>query len=162
MQCRYCKYSTLQQDLLFKHTRLHHWQPGRGSFPCLYPECIYSFKTTGALKTHLWRIHSKSNKPTVNATFCCELCEFKDVCSQAAFLRHLGRHLQSWGFLYLAGYFEDCSDFLFVQPTNPIFPNWQFSLQQLKTLFCKSEPKTITFFLFYFIFCNFCKFLKHN
>ncbi|KAL2082779.1 hypothetical protein ACEWY4_022597 [Coilia grayii] len=99
MQCRYCKFSHSQQDILLKHYRLHHWQAGKGSFPCIHPDCVCIFTTTGALKTHLWRAHPKVDRPssacTDHGSFRCELCDFSDICSLAQFLKHLGRHLQN-------------------------------------------------------------------
>lgn len=99
MQCHYYKFSHLQQDILLKHYRLHHWQAGKGSFPCIHPDCVCMFTTTGALKTHLWRAHPKIDRPTQtgtdHASFRCELCEFSDICSLTQFLKHLGRHLQN-------------------------------------------------------------------
>ncbi len=95
MQCRYCKYNCASQNLLLRHYRLKHWRPGRREpLLCLYPECVCSFKTPGGLKTHLYRVHTNSDKTTVQATFKCDLCDYHNVCTEKNFIRHLGTHLK--------------------------------------------------------------------
>ncbi len=93
MQCRFCKFFSLHQDILFKHYRTCHWSVNATSFSCLHPECVCIFKTIGALKTHLWREHRKTGSK--NATFSCDNCDFKDICSQSEFLQHLRGHLKN-------------------------------------------------------------------
>jgi len=96
MQCKNCKFSHSDPEVLLKHYRLRHGQGHQGrNWPCLYPDCVCSFRTSGALKSHLTRYHTKSALRQINTTFKCELCEFKTVCSESRFFSHLGGHLRS-------------------------------------------------------------------
>lgn len=92
MQCRFCKFTSSNQETLLKHFRLHH---GQGAYwPCIHTDCVCVFKTPGALRSHLSRSHSvvKIHK---NSTFQCELCDFKEICSEKTFWNHLGHHLKN-------------------------------------------------------------------
>lgn len=92
MQCKQCKFSSSSQDVLLKQCHLHH---GKGShWPCIHVDYVCTFKTSGALRSHL----SRSHKSTVSApisTFQCELCEFKEICSETTFWNHLANHLRN-------------------------------------------------------------------
>lgn len=93
MQCRFCKFSSVDQQVLLKHCRLRHG--GGANWPCIHIDCVCTFKTPGALKSHLYRSHSKTVKRQENSTFQCELCEFKDICSESKFFTHIGHHLRN-------------------------------------------------------------------
>ncbi|XP_034051009.1 uncharacterized protein LOC117531911 isoform X2 [Thalassophryne amazonica] len=92
MQCRFCKFTSSSQETLLKHFRLHHGQGAH--WPCIHTDCVCVFKTSGALRSHLSRSHSvvKIHK---NSTFQCELCDFKEICSEKTFWNHLGHHLKN-------------------------------------------------------------------
>ncbi|KAL3999898.1 somatostatin receptor 2 [Sarotherodon galilaeus] len=92
MQCRFCKFTSSSQETLLKHFRLHHGQGAH--WPCIHTDCVCVFKTPGALRSHLSRSHSivRIHK---NSTFQCELCDFKEVCSEKTFWTHLGHHLKN-------------------------------------------------------------------
>lgn len=92
MQCKLCKFSSSSQDVLLKHCRLRH---GKGAhWPCIHTDCVCIFKTSGALRSHLSRSH-KSTVNSPNSTFQCELCEFKEICSEKTFWNHLANHLRN-------------------------------------------------------------------
>ncbi|XP_056336525.1 uncharacterized protein LOC130247306 isoform X1 [Danio aesculapii] len=97
MQCmmQYCKYTSASQNLLLRHYRLKHWYPSRCvPLVCLFPECVCTFKTPGALKSHLYRVHTNFDKRTEQATFNCDLCDYHNVCCEKVFMQHLGTYLK--------------------------------------------------------------------
>ena len=92
MQCKFCTFVGSNQDVLLRHHRLRH---GRGAhWPCIHIDCASNFKTAGALRSHLSRSHSRTAKPQEKSHFSCELCEFRDLCTERKFLVHLGHHLR--------------------------------------------------------------------
>lgn len=46
------------------------------------------------MKSHLSRAHKKTGKSEIQATFCCNLCDFKNLCSAVKFIAHLRNHLK--------------------------------------------------------------------
>jgi len=95
MQCRYCKFSNSDPEVLVKHYRLRHGQGHKGTnWPCLYSDCVCSFRTQSALKSHLSRCHTCRTIRQVILTFKCDLCEFENVCSETIYFRHLNGHLK--------------------------------------------------------------------
>lgn len=92
MRCRFCKFTSSSQGTLLKHFRLHHRQGAH--WPCIHISCVCVFKTHGALRSHLSRSHS-TVKVHENSTFQCELCDFKEICSEKSFWNHLGHHLKN-------------------------------------------------------------------
>lgn len=93
MQCKICKFTHSSQDVLLKHTRLRHG--GEVTWNCFYDNCVCTFKTRSALKSHLTRIHNRSRKHQGNWTFLCDLCDFNEFCTEIHYFAHLGRHLQN-------------------------------------------------------------------
>ncbi len=92
MKCRFCSFATASQERLLRHHRFRH---RRGAYwPCVYSDCVCTFKTPGALKSHLTRSHCRTAKIQDKFTFFCELCEFREICTQQSFFTHLGRHLK--------------------------------------------------------------------
>ena len=92
MQCKFCTFVGSNQDVLLRHHRLRH---GRGAhWPCIHIDCASNFKTAGSLRSHLSRSHSRTTKPQEKSHFSCELCEFRDLCTERKFLVHLGHHLR--------------------------------------------------------------------
>lgn len=77
------------QEVLVRHHRLHH---RRGfHWPCIHRDCFCTFKTQGALRSHLCRSH-KAEKKQEKFIYSCDICEFKDICSQNTFISHLLKH----------------------------------------------------------------------
>lgn len=94
MQCKLCKFSHSSREVLLKHYRLRHYQGRSWQHPCLYTDCVCTFKTVGALKTHLTRSHKHTAALNDHFNFSCELCDFKDVCQPSQFLNHIRNHLR--------------------------------------------------------------------
>lgn len=76
-------------DILLKHYLLCHYQGRTCPLPCLYPECVCTFRTPGALKSHLSRVHRPVPQQTAQFNFECEACQPK------TFLNHLKSHLRN-------------------------------------------------------------------
>lgn len=93
MQCKICNCTHSSQDVLLKHTRLQHG--GGVTWNCFYDNCVCTFKTRSAHKSHLTRIHNISRKHQGNWTFLCDLCDFNEFCTEIHYFAHLGRHLQN-------------------------------------------------------------------
>lgn len=92
MKCCFCSFASASQERLLRHHRLRH---GRGAYwPCVYSDCVCTFKTPGALKSHFTRSHCRTAKIQDKFTFFCDLCEFREICTQQSFFTHLGRHLK--------------------------------------------------------------------
>ncbi|XP_035863592.1 uncharacterized protein LOC116045721 [Sander lucioperca] len=93
MKCGFCGFLSSSQEALLRHHRLRH---RRGShWPCIYSDCVCTFKTPGALKSHLTRSHCRTVRRQVTSSFFCELCEFKETCTERTFFTHLGHHLKN-------------------------------------------------------------------
>lgn len=93
MRCKFCSFVSSSQDGLLRHHRLRH---GRGAhWPCVYSDCVCTFKTHGALKSHLTRSHCRTVRRPDTCTFFCELCDFRENCTQHTFFTHLGHHLKN-------------------------------------------------------------------
>lgn len=93
MKCGFCGFLSSSQEDLLRHHRLRH---RRGShWPCIYSDCVCTFKTPGALKSHLTRSHCRTVRRQVTSSFFCELCEFKETCTERTFFTHLGHHLKN-------------------------------------------------------------------
>ena len=92
-----CKFETSTKTKLRKHYRLHHGHGGQ-PFPCLYQNCLCSFKTWSSLKSHLTRNHSQETQETVRSSetlsFSCQCCNASAISTERQFFEHLGRHLK--------------------------------------------------------------------
>ncbi|XP_041863678.1 uncharacterized protein LOC121653945 [Melanotaenia boesemani] len=93
MRCRRCGFISSSQEGLLRHHQLRHKK--ETLWPCVFSDCVCTFKTPGALKSHLTRSHCRSEKREETATFFCELCEFREICTQRTFFTHLGHHLKN-------------------------------------------------------------------
>ena len=95
MLCRHCKFSHLDLKELLKHYRLHHWHHVDRLLQCVFIDCVCTFKSKSALKTHLSRFHpqSKPKKTEACATVKCDICEFSEVCDETTYFKHLTGHL---------------------------------------------------------------------
>ncbi len=95
MQCKYCKFSHSDTEVLVKHYRLRHGQGHKGTnWPCLYPDCVCSFRTQGALKSHLSRCHTSRTIRQVSLSFKCVLRCLKNVFSLQTFSNSHNSHLR--------------------------------------------------------------------
>lgn len=93
-KCKYCPVNCEKRGQLFKHYRLKHGSYGRTEpFPCLYQECLCTFKSLNALKVHLSRLHTKTLDQQLNVDapvkFCCLSCGFSESCSETDYFTHL-------------------------------------------------------------------------
>ncbi len=94
MQCKLCEFDHSSREVLLKHYRLRHYQGRSWQHPCLYTDCVCTYKIVGALKTHLTRSYKHTAAVTDHFNFSCELCDFKDVCQPSQFLNHIRNHLR--------------------------------------------------------------------
>ncbi|RCU38832.1 hypothetical protein DVA76_16805 [Acinetobacter baumannii] len=94
--CKYCTFCAEKRCFLLKHYRLKHGCHTRISpLPCLYKECLCTFKSFNALKVHLSTWHTQKDLGNVGETaFHCQLCDFVEPCTGADFFTHLRRHLK--------------------------------------------------------------------
>ena len=93
-KCKYCHFTCEKRAQLFKHYRIKHASFARTEpFPCLYQECVCTFKSLNALKVHLSRLHTKSLDPQpcvdVPVKFSCLSCGFAESCFETDFFTHL-------------------------------------------------------------------------
>ncbi len=93
MRCKFCNFACTNQEGLFKHYHLRHG--GGANWPCIYSDCVCTFRTHGALKTHLTRSHCRTKRRAETCTFFCESCEFRENCTQHTFFSHLAHHLRN-------------------------------------------------------------------
>lgn len=92
MKCKFCGFVSSSQEGLLRHHQLRH---RRGAYwPCVYTDCECTFRTRGALRSHLTRSHCRTVKKQETLTFFCDLCEFREICTQRTFFTHLGHHLK--------------------------------------------------------------------
>lgn len=85
--CKFCTFVSPKRGQLLKHYRLKH-----GGFtnispiPCLYQQCICTFKTFNALKVRLCRFHSQITREKDNVqTFNRQVCVFNEPCIENDF-----------------------------------------------------------------------------
>ncbi len=105
MQCKLCKFVHSSREVLLKHYRLRHYQGRSWQHPCVYTDCVCTYKTVGELKTHLTRSHKHTAAVTDHLHFSYELCDIKDVCQPSEFLNHIRNHLRSMTVICA---FKDC------------------------------------------------------
>lgn len=92
MQCKLCSFTGNEADLI-QHYELHHRRPHH--WPCVHTTCVCVFRTRGALKSHLSRVHNPGQTiHQSNIIFKCELCDFHELCSEGDITKHLGNHLK--------------------------------------------------------------------
>lgn len=99
--CKLCGISLSSKTHLRKHCRLKHSHFCRVSpLPCLYADCICTFQSFGALKTHLSRYHTAESSfskggSLVRLSLKCSLCTFQQPFSESIFFSHLRGHLRN-------------------------------------------------------------------
>lgn len=102
-KCKFCLFSCEKRAQLLKHYRLKHGGFTRSTpIPCLYTDCLCSFKSFNSLRVHLTKNHSHQvhgsqasaleNTPLI---FHCLLCSFEEPCTESIFLSHLRQHLKN-------------------------------------------------------------------
>nr|XP_054606036.1 uncharacterized protein LOC129166763 [Nothobranchius furzeri] len=93
--CKCCSFSSPNRRTLITHHKLKHCTQARHfPLPCLYADCVCSFRTESSLRKHLARDHSCSsseNPATLNLI--CELCCFSETCTITEYFAHLKKHL---------------------------------------------------------------------
>ncbi|XP_037401910.1 uncharacterized protein LOC119265406 isoform X2 [Pygocentrus nattereri] len=95
--CKICNFSSLKRLALLKHYRLQHGHFGRNqSIPCLHSDCPCSFRTWGALRTHLSRDHPQTTKPGQLLSFTCLVCNSCYFHTERQYFEHLGGHLKKF------------------------------------------------------------------
>ncbi|XP_056598970.1 uncharacterized protein LOC130417430 [Triplophysa dalaica] len=97
--CKICRFSSPNQRVLITHYKLKHChQASHCPLPCIYKDCVCTFRSELSLKKHLTRDHSQcveafkllKAKSNVN----CDLCNFSEVCSVSQYFAHLKTHIQ--------------------------------------------------------------------
>lgn len=106
-QCKNCNFTTSKRLDLLRHYRLQHGHFGRSqSIPCLYQDCPCTFRTWGALRTHLSRYHPQATKPGQLLSFTCLVCNSSCFDTERIYFEHLGCHLKK--FETVTCVFKDC------------------------------------------------------
>ena len=102
--CKLCSVPFTCRAKLFTHYRLQHSQTSAVSpMPCLYEDCICTFKTLSSLGAHLSRNHKSEISSSVGlsqehvstVSFKCPLCTFEEPFSESGVFYHLRRHLKN-------------------------------------------------------------------
>lgn len=89
-KCKFCLFSCEKRAQLLKHYRLNHGGFTRSTpIPCLYTDCLCSFKSFNSFRVHLTKNHShqvhgsqasaRENTPFI---FHCLLCSFEEPCTE--------------------------------------------------------------------------------
>lgn len=103
--CKICRFSSPNQRTLITHYKLKlcH-QASHCPLPCIYKDCVCTFRSELSLKKHLTCDHSqcvqassKFLKATSNVS--CDLCNFSEACSVSQYFAHLKTHIKKsqWG-----------------------------------------------------------------
>lgn len=90
--CKSCNFRTSTRLELLKHYRLKHLHTR--SLPCLYSDCLCSFKGWGALKTHLSRDHPEPEQLGQIVSFSCLVCNLCGFHTEKQYFEHLRTHLK--------------------------------------------------------------------
>ena len=100
--CKLCSVQFTGRAQLFTHYRLQHSQSsGVSPLPCLYGDCMCTFKTLNTLGVHLSRNHKAENSNSTSqehlsqVSFKCPLCTFEQPFSESGVFYHLRRHLKN-------------------------------------------------------------------
>lgn len=106
--CKFCSFSSGNQRSIIRHYKIKHGHYSRSCpLPCIYNDCLCSFKTQVALKNHLLKhktsvVHQsqatvthESQSSVVTHRLRCELCIFSEPCTIKQYFAHLGTHLKS-------------------------------------------------------------------
>lgn len=97
-KCNYCVFACDKRGHLLKHYRLKHGSYARSqTFPCLYQECLCTFKSFNSLKIHISRFHTVTQQSVrqFQVKLRCQLCDFLEPCHDTEYFAHLQhRHLK--------------------------------------------------------------------
>ena len=106
--CKICKSLSATKGDLLEHYRLQHVTFGRGQTqPCLHDGCPCTFKSHGALRTHLSRYHAAEESPrlgiitTLKSLVCSARCP-----TEKDYFLHIGNHLKNHQTVFCV--FERC------------------------------------------------------
>ena len=95
-QCKLCTFEDSSKGELLKHYLVKHGTYGRSySVPCLHLSCPCSFKTWGALRTHLSRSHNSQETEECEGvqSFGCKICD-SFYPSTKDYFHHINSHLK--------------------------------------------------------------------
>lgn len=101
-KCKLFVFSSALKVQLLRHDRLYHGQYSTVSpLPCLYNNCMRTFTTFNSLKVHLSKVHTEkkvlpgeSQDVTINKSFNCPVCDFKQQFIERDMYNHLRGHLR--------------------------------------------------------------------
>lgn len=82
---------------MIRHYKLKHCHhTSNYPLPCIYEDCVCSFRTEFALRKHLARDHKQSVRLSAAAfTLKCDLCAFSETCGITQYFTHLKTHLKN-------------------------------------------------------------------
>lgn len=105
MKWKFCRFSTANQRSIIRHYKLKHGHYSRSCpLPCIYSDCVCSFKTQVALKNHLLKHETVTGRPQdamahgisiVTYRLHCEQCEFSESYTLKDYFVHLRVHLKN-------------------------------------------------------------------
>ncbi|XP_057181928.1 uncharacterized protein LOC130548896 [Triplophysa rosa] len=95
--CKFCCYTPTNQRILIKHYKLKHCHHASNCpLPCIFKDCVCSFRTEFGLRKHLTRDHKQSVRLCAAAfTLKCDLCAFSESCGITQYFTHLKTHLRN-------------------------------------------------------------------
>ncbi len=95
--CKICNFTTSKWLDLLKQNRLQHGHFGwNQSILCLHSDCPHTFRTWGALRTHLSRYHPQTIKPGQFLSFTCLVRDSCCLDTERQYYEHLGGHLRKF------------------------------------------------------------------
>ncbi|KAL6458608.1 hypothetical protein MHYP_G00320800, partial [Metynnis hypsauchen] len=94
-KCKLCTYVTNNRRKILGHYRSSHCHyGGRVPVPCIYSDCVCSFKSHKALGMHV-KQHGFSSGENVNFRVRCLLCAFNQPATLKQYFCHLNTHLRN-------------------------------------------------------------------
>lgn len=98
--CKFCAFSSTNQRIIIRHYGLKHGHFSRYSpLPCIYSDCVCSFKKHLDLKNLLLKQHGQLANGIVSEALTfrvkCDLCDFSEPCRLRQYFIHLRGHLKN-------------------------------------------------------------------
>lgn len=88
--CKICNFTSSKRLYLLKHYRLQHGHFSRSqSIPCFHSNCPCTFRTWGALRTHLSRFHPQTSNPGQLLSVTCIVCKSSHFHTERQYFEHL-------------------------------------------------------------------------
>jgi len=92
--CKYCGFVCKSRSRIFSHYTVQHFHHARRSqFPCVYKDCLQTFRKVKSLSSHLTRFHDVKNSTTFLQLKCVDCTA--TVSSLKDFFRHQRRHIDT-------------------------------------------------------------------